>query len=111
MKIALDCANGAAYSAAVETFRSLGAEVVVINNDPDGININKKCGSTHPEELMDYVTRKNCDIGLAFDGDADRCLVVDEKGNLIHGDFMMAIAAKYLKHREGGMIMPSGLLK
>lgn len=99
MKIALDCANGAAYSAAVETFRSLGAEVVVINNDPDGININKKCGSTHPEELMDYVTRKNCDIGLAFDGDADRCLVVDEKGNLIHGDFMMAIAAKYLKQQ------------
>jgi phosphoglucosamine mutase len=99
MKVALDCANGAAYSAAVETFRSLGAEVVVINNDPDGININKKCGSTHPEELMDYVIRKNCDIGLAFDGDADRCLAVDEKGNLIHGDFMMAIAAKYLKQQ------------
>lgn len=99
LKIALDCANGAAYVAAVETFRSLGAEVVVINNDPDGININKKCGSTHPEELMDYVVRKNCDIGLAFDGDADRCLAVDENGNLVHGDFMMAIAAKYLKQQ------------
>lgn len=97
MKIALDCANGACYEAAVETFRNLGAEVVVINNDPDGININKNCGSTHPEELMDYVVRKGCDIGLAFDGDADRCLAVDEKGNLINGDFIMAICGKHLK--------------
>lgn len=99
LRVALDCANGAAYEAAVETFRSLGAEVVVINNDPDGVNINDKCGSTHPEELMDYVVRKECHLGLAFDGDADRCLCVDEKGNLIHGDFMMAIAAKYLKQQ------------
>lgn len=99
MKVALDCANGASYEAAVETFRTLGAEVVVINNDPDGININDKCGSTHPEELMDYVVRKQCNLGLAFDGDADRCLCVDEKGNLINGDFMMAIAAKYLKQQ------------
>ena len=97
MKIALDCANGAAYHAAVETFRDLGAEVVVINNDPDGININKSCGSTHPEELMDYVVRKQCDLGLAFDGDADRCLAVDEKGRLIDGDFIMAICAKEMK--------------
>lgn len=97
MKIALDCANGASYEAAVETFRSLGAEVVVINNDPDGVNINKNCGSTHPEELMEYVVKKGCNLGLAFDGDADRCLSVDEKGNLINGDFMMAICAKYLK--------------
>ncbi|GAA0677515.1 MULTISPECIES: phosphoglucosamine mutase [Clostridium] len=97
MKIALDCANGSAYYAAVETFRDLGAEVVVINNDPDGININKSCGSTHPEELMDYVVRKQCDLGLAFDGDADRCLAVDEKGRLIDGDFIMAICAKEMK--------------
>lgn len=97
MKIALDCANGACYEAAVQTFRALGAEVVVINNDPDGVNINKNCGSTHPEELQDYVVRKNCDLGLAFDGDADRCLCVDETGKLINGDFMMAICAKYLK--------------
>ena len=97
MKIALDCANGASYEAAVETFRSLGAEVVVINNDPDGVNINKNCGSTHPEELMEYVVKKGCNLGLAFDGDADRCLAVDEKGNLVNGDFMMAICAKYLK--------------
>lgn len=99
IRIGLDCANGAAFEAAVETFRSLGAEVVVINNDPDGVNINHKCGSTHPEELMDYVVRKECSLGLAFDGDADRCLCVDEKGNLVNGDFMMAIAAKHLKQQ------------
>lgn len=99
LKIALDCANGAAYKTSVETFRELGAEVVVINNDPDGVNINKNCGSTHPEELMDYVVRKNCDFGLAFDGDADRCLAVDEKGNLIDGDFIIAICAKHLKEK------------
>lgn len=99
MKVALDCANGASYEAAVETFRSLGAEVVVINNDPDGVNINKNCGSTHPEELMEYVVKKGCDLGLAFDGDADRCLAVDEKGNLVNGDFIMAICGKYLKEQ------------
>lgn len=99
LKIALDCANGASYETAVETFRELGAEVVVINNDPDGVNINKNCGSTHPEELMDYVVRKNCHLGLAFDGDADRCLAVDEKGSLIDGDFIMAICGKHLKDK------------
>lgn len=99
LKVALDCANGASYKAAVDTFRQLGAEVVVINNDPDGVNINKNCGSTHPEELMEYVVKKGCDLGLAFDGDADRCLAVDEKGNLINGDFIMAICGKYLKEQ------------
>lgn len=97
MKIALDCANGASYETAVHAFRDLGAEVVVINNDPDGVNINKNCGSTHPEELMDYVVRKNCDLGLAFDGDADRCLAVDENGKLVNGDFIMAICGKQMK--------------
>lgn len=97
LKIALDCANGAAYETAVETFRQLKAEVVVINNDPDGININKACGSTHPEELMDYVVRKGCDLGIAFDGDADRCLAVDETGALIDGDMIMAICGKAMK--------------
>ncbi|ABK61023.1 MULTISPECIES: phosphoglucosamine mutase [Clostridium] len=97
LKIALDCANGASYKTSVETFRELGAEVVVINNDPDGVNINKNCGSTHPEELMDYVVKQGCDLGLAFDGDADRCLAVDEKGNLIDGDFIMTICGKHLK--------------
>lgn len=97
LKVALDCANGAAYQTAVKTFRELGADVRVINNDPDGININDNCGSTHPEELMDYVVRKKCDVGFAFDGDADRCLAVDEKGNLVNGDFIMGICGKYLK--------------
>lgn len=99
LKVALDCANGASYKAAVTTFRQLGAEVVVINNDPDGVNINKNCGSTHPEELMDYVVKKDCDLGLAFDGDADRCLAVDEKGTLINGDFIMAICGRYMKEQ------------
>ncbi|WP_125153980.1 phosphoglucosamine mutase [Clostridium rectalis] len=100
MKVALDCANGAAYEVAVETFKQLGAKVSVINNDPDGININKNCGSTHPEELMEYVVKKGCDLGLAFDGDADRCLAVDEKGNLINGDFIMGICGKYMKEKN-----------
>lgn len=97
LKIALDCANGASHQAAVRGFRELGAEVYVINDNPDGTNINENCGSTHPEELMDYVVRKNCDMGFAFDGDADRCLAVDEKGNLINGDYILTICGKYLK--------------
>ena len=97
LRVALDCANGAAYKAAVKAFRALGAKVYVINDNPDGNNINENCGSTHMEELMDYVVRKNCDIGFAFDGDADRCLAVDEKGNMINGDFLLTICAKALK--------------
>ena len=97
LKIALDCANGAAYQVAVDAFKKLGAEIFVINNSPDGININKNCGSTHPEELMNYVVKEKCDIGFAFDGDADRCLAVDEKGNLINGDIILTICAKHLK--------------
>ncbi|MGL4572141.1 MAG: phosphoglucosamine mutase [Clostridium sp.] len=97
VKIALDCANGSAHKAAVEAFRDLGAEVYVINDNPDGTNINEKCGSTHPEELMDYVVKKGCQMGFAFDGDADRCLAVDEKGNLINGDFILALCANHLK--------------
>ncbi len=97
LRIALDCANGACYSAAVKAFRELGAEVYVINDNPDGTNINEKCGSTHPEELQEYVVKKKCDLGFAFDGDADRCLAVDEKGNLINGDFILMLCAKHLK--------------
>ena len=100
LRVALDCANGAAYKAAVKAFRALGARVYVINDNPDGNNINENCGSTHMEELMDYVVRKNCDIGFAFDGDADRCLAVDEKGNMINGDFLLTICAKALKEAE-----------
>lgn len=97
LRVALDCANGACYKAAVKAFRQLGAEVYVINDNPDGTNINENCGSTHPEELQDYVVRKKCDLGFAFDGDADRCLAVDEKGNLINGDFILMLCAKHLK--------------
>ena len=97
LKVALDCANGANYKAAVDTFRDLGAEVYVINDNPDGTNINEKCGSTHPEELMEYVVKKGCDVGFAFDGYADRCLAIDEKGNLINGDMILALCGKHLK--------------
>lgn len=97
LKVALDCANGASYITSVRAFEELGAEVSIINAEPDGTNINKNCGSTHPEGLMQYVVENGCDFGLAFDGDADRCLAVDEKGNLINGDFIMGIIGKYLK--------------
>lgn len=97
LKVALDCANGACYEASVKAFKQLGAEVYVINNNPDGTNINENCGSTHPEELQEYVVKNKCDLGFAFDGDADRCLAVDEKGNLINGDFILMLCAKHLK--------------
>lgn len=97
MKIALDCANGASYKSAVDTFEKLGAEVHVIHNEPNGININERCGSTHPEDLMKFVVENQCDLGLAFDGDSDRCLAVDEKGNLVNGDFIILVAGLYLK--------------
>ena len=99
LKVALDCANGACSEAAVKAFETLGAEVHVINNTPDGTNINENCGSTHPEGLMEYVVKEKCDVGFAFDGDADRCLAVDEKGNLINGDFILTICAKELKEK------------
>ncbi|WP_297522298.1 phosphoglucosamine mutase [uncultured Clostridium sp.] len=99
LKVALDCANGAAYSVAERAFEELGAEVFVIHNKPNGININEKCGSTHPEDLMKFVKENNCDLGFAYDGDADRCLAVDENGNLVDGDFLLTITAKYLKDR------------
>ncbi|MCI1945570.1 phosphoglucosamine mutase [Clostridium luticellarii] len=97
LKVVLDCANGASYITSVRAFEELGARVKVINNKPDGININDNCGSTHPEQLMKTVVEDGFDLGLAFDGDADRCLAVDEKGNLINGDFIMAIIGKSLK--------------
>ena len=97
LKVACDCANGAASRVAVSALRKLGAEVYVINDNPDGLNINKNCGSTHMEELMHYVVEKGCDLGLAFDGDADRCLAVDESGKLVNGDFIMMICALDLK--------------
>jgi phosphoglucosamine mutase len=97
LKIALDCANGAAYETAPAVFRDLGAEVLVINDKPDGLNINKNCGSTHMETLAEYVVNNECHLGLAFDGDADRVLAVDEKGRIVDGDMIMAIIGLELK--------------
>lgn len=100
IKVVLDCANGAAYEIAPRVYKALGADVSVIGNNPDGININDGCGSTHPEKLAEMVKLTGADIGLAFDGDADRLIVVDEKGNVIDGDRVIAICAKMLK-KEG----------
>ncbi|NLU06707.1 phosphoglucosamine mutase [uncultured Clostridium sp.] len=99
LKIVLDCANGASHITSARAFKELGAEVKVINNKPDGININNKCGSTHPDQLMNIVANSGFDLGLAFDGDADRCIAVDEKGNLINGDLIMAVIGKDLKDK------------
>lgn len=100
LKIALDCANGAAYETAPRVFRELGADVVVINNTPDGMNINVNCGSTHMEMLRETVLANKCDLGLAFDGDADRVLAVDSEGNYVDGDKIMGIIGLELKRRN-----------
>ncbi len=99
IKIVIDCANGASYVSAPEALRQLGAEVIIIHNEPDGTNINKKCGSTHMKDLQQYVVQVEADLGLAFDGDADRCLAVDEKGNLVDGDQIMAVIGLYMKQQ------------
>ena len=99
LKVALDCAEGASSFCAPELFKELGAEVHVIHNNPDGKNINKKCGSTHMDELKEFTVNNGCDMGFAFDGDADRCLCVVEKGNLVDGDKLMVICARYLKEK------------
>jgi len=100
LKIALDCANGAAFETAPRVFSDLGAEVFIINNKPDGLNINKNCGSTHMEMLTGFVVNNKYDLGLAFDGDADRVLAVDEKGRIVDGDMIMAIIGLELKKRN-----------
>jgi phosphoglucosamine mutase len=97
LNIVLDTANGAAYKVAEEVFRKLNAEVTIISNMPDGININDECGSTHTEGLQHKVKEINADVGLAFDGDADRLIVVDEKGLVVDGDKVICICAKLLK--------------
>ena len=93
MKAVMDCSNGASAEFAPELFKRLGAEVVVLNAEPTGININEKCGSTHMEGLRQSVVAHNADLGIAFDGDADRCLAVDENGEIIDGDQIMTICA------------------
>lgn len=99
LKIAIDCANGSSYLLAEEVFKNTGAEVLVINNTPDGININSGCGSTHMEGLCEFVVKNKCDFGFAYDGDADRCLAVDHEGNIINGDFIIGIISLYFKEK------------
>lgn len=96
-KIALDCANGSASSIAKNVFDALGAQTVVIHDNPNGTNINENCGSTHMEALIETVKNERCDVGFAFDGDADRCLAVDENGTVVDGDLILYICGKYMK--------------
>ncbi len=100
MKIGLDCANGASWNIAKSVFDALGAETHVINAQPDGTNINNNAGSTHIEVLQKYVVENGLDAGFAYDGDADRCLCVDEKGGIVTGDHILYIYGRYLKERE-----------
>ena len=99
-KVGLDVANGAAWSIAKGVFDALGAKTYVINAEPDGTNINTDCGSTHIEHLQKFVVEKGLDVGFAYDGDADRCLCVDEKGNVITGDHILYIYGLYMKERD-----------
>ena len=99
VKVGLDVANGAAWQIAKAVFDALGAKVYVINNQPDGCNINTDCGSTHIEHLQKFVVDNGLDIGFAYDGDADRCLCVDEKGNVVTGDHTLYIYGLYMKER------------
>lgn len=99
MKIVVDCAEGASYYTSVEALKELGAEVVAIHNNPDGTNINANCGSTHMEELMARVVYEKANVGLAFDGDADRLLAVDENGEVVDGDQIMAIVGLHMKEQ------------
>lgn len=100
LKIAVDTAHGASYKTAELLFDSLGINYTLLNNEPDGYNINENAGSTHLEGLQKYVVDHNCDCGIAFDGDADRCLLVDELGNVIDGDYILAIYGLFLKEQN-----------
>lgn len=100
LRIGLDCANGSTWMMAKNIFDTLGAETVVIGNEPNGLNINDGCGSTHIENLRKLVTSQRLDVGFAFDGDADRCIAVDETGRIIDGDLILYIYGKYMKARD-----------
>lgn len=102
IKVGLDCANGASFTIAKPVYDALGADTFVINADPNGFNINKDAGSTHIENLQKFVVENKLDIGFAFDGDADRCIAVDNKGKVIDGDSILYISAKYMK-KEGAL--------
>ena len=100
MKVGLDCANGSSWNIAKAVFDALGAKTYVINADPNGTNINTDAGSTHIEGLQKFVVEKGLDVGFAYDGDADRCLCVDEKGNVVDGDAILYVYGRYMKERE-----------
>ena len=99
-KVGLDCANGSDWMMAKSVFDALGADTYVISNNPDGININVNCGSTHIEQMQKFVLDNKLDVGFAFDGDADRCLAVDEKGNMITGDHILYVCGEYIATAE-----------
>ncbi|MFT4146374.1 MAG: phosphoglucosamine mutase [Mobilitalea sp.] len=99
-RVGLDLSNGSASTVAKGVFDALGAKTFVINGDPDGTNINRDCGSTHIEHLQKYVVENHLDVGFAYDGDADRCLAIDEKGNIIDGDLILYISSVYMKSRN-----------
>ena len=96
-RVGLDCSNGSAFMIAKSVFDALGAKTYVINNEPDGTNINTNCGSTHIEVLQEFVKEKKLDVGFAYDGDADRCIAIDENGSVVDGDLILYICGKYLK--------------
>ncbi len=100
LKVAIDCANGAAYHSAPMVFHELGADIHVINNKPDGFNINNQCGSTHIEGLCQHTVEHQCDVGIAFDGDADRVMMVDQHGKVVDGDQLLFVIANSL-HKQG----------
>ena len=99
MKVGLDCANGSSWSVAPAVFEALGAKVYAINTEPNGTNINRNAGSTHIQGLQKFVVDNKLDVGFAYDGDADRCLAVDEKGNVVDGDGILYIYGRYMKER------------
>ncbi len=110
VKVGIDCANGAASSVAKPVFDALGADVRVINNAPNGFNINVSCGSTHIEALQRHVVEQGLDVGFAYDGDADRCIAVDERGHVVDGDLILYVCGKYLsKHGRlaAGTVVPT----
>ena len=104
LKIVVDCANGAAYSVGPSVYRELGAKVIALYNEPDGLNINKDCGSTHPENLQKAVLKHHADLGIAFDGDADRVIMVDKNGEQVTGDHILYILATQASQKPAGIV-------
>ena len=97
VRVGLDCSNGSASAIAKSVFDALGAKTYVIHNEPNGVNINTNCGSTHIEELKRFVKENHLDVGFAYDGDADRCIAVDDQGEEVNGDLIMYVCGKYMK--------------